>query len=161
VVGVHPAVPVLAWIWTRLLDDRVRSQVMWWLNAKFAVGVTGIVRNGRGEVLFVQHPSRRRYPWTLPGGWMRRWETPEGALLRELREQAGVDVELEGVLVADTFPLPRLNVTYLCRLRGGAESRERLSPRGLLAEWCPPHAPPADTEPYALRLVRLGLEGGM
>lgn len=139
---------------------------MWWLNAKFAVGVTGIVRNGRGEVLFVRHPSRRRDPWTLPGGWMRRWETPEAALIRELREQAGVEVEVEGVMVADTFPLPRLNVAYLCRLRARAVRREPLPPRALPADWCPPHAPPRDTEPYALRLLHLCLEidlceGGM
>lgn len=45
-----------------------------------------------GKVLFVRHPSRG---WEIPGGHVESGETPEIALMRELKEETG----LEGTLV--------------------------------------------------------------
>jgi ADP-ribose pyrophosphatase YjhB (NUDIX family) len=152
---VHPVVRVLAWIWTHLPDDRLRSRLMWWLNAKFAVGVTGVVRNGSGEILFVEHAFRRRYPWALPGGWIGRREELDEALLRELREETGLTVEVERLVAAHTFALPRLDVAFLCRVRGGTVRPSAETPRW---RWCRPDDPPPGADPYSLRLVQLALE---
>jgi hypothetical protein len=60
-------------------------------------------------------------------------------------------------VVADTFAVPRLNVTFLCRLQRGAPlgavetSRQR---------WHPPDDLPPGVDPDAARLVRLGLGSG-
>jgi ADP-ribose pyrophosphatase YjhB (NUDIX family) len=154
---VHPGVRVLAWVWTRLLDDRVRSRLMWWLNAKFAVGVTAVVRNERGEVLFVEHAFRRQYPWALPGGWIQRREYPEEAVVRELQEETGLQVAVERAVAAHTFRQPRLDVAFLCHVREGAARGSAETPRW---RWCPPDAPPPGADPYSLRLVRLALGPG-
>lgn len=41
-----------------------------------------------GEVLFVRHPTRG---WEIPGGHLEAGESPEQALLRELKEETGIE----------------------------------------------------------------------
>jgi 8-oxo-dGTP diphosphatase len=52
-----------------------------------------LVRDGR---VFLCHrsPDRRWFPdvWDLPGGHIEEGETPTGALVRELREELGIEV---------------------------------------------------------------------
>lgn len=143
----------LAWIWTHpLLSDRVRSVLMWTLNAKFASGVTAIVRNERGEVLLLEHAFRRRYPWALPGGWMGRREPPEAAVVREVREETGLEVEVECLLTARTFSSPFLDVVYVCRVLGGVIRGSGETPRWM---WCAEGAYPEGVDPYTVELIRL------
>ena len=62
------------------------------------VGVTGaVIRDGK--VLFV----RRNYEpgkgtWTLPGGFAEHTETLDEAVKRELREETGIEVDVQGVV---------------------------------------------------------------
>ncbi|HEU5316083.1 MAG TPA: NUDIX hydrolase [Chloroflexota bacterium] len=142
-------------MWTHpLLKDRVRTTLMWALNAKFAAGTTAIIRNERGEVLLMEHAFRRRYPWALPGGWMERQESPEAAVLREVQEETGLHVRIERLLTARTFALPRLDVVYVCRpldptaaVRGSSET-----PRW---RWCAPGDYPPGVDPYTVELISL------
>jgi 8-oxo-dGTP pyrophosphatase MutT (NUDIX family) len=57
--------------------------------------VLGLVKWGR-HVLLVQVPGDAR--WSVPGGRVEEGESLVPALQRLVREQAGLEVELEGVL---------------------------------------------------------------
>ena len=143
----------LAWVWTHpLLHDRARSLLMWLLNAKYAAGVTAIVRNERGEVLLLEHAFRRRYPWALPGGWMERREPPERAVVREVKEETGLDVEVERLLTARTFTLPRMDIVFVCRVLGGTLRGSGETPRWM---WCAEGAYPERVDPYTVELIHL------
>jgi 8-oxo-dGTP diphosphatase len=149
----NPIVRGLAWVWThRLLNDRWRSALMWVLNAKLAAGVTAVIHDESGQVLLLEHAFRGRYPWALPGGWMQRGESPEAAIQREVREETGLDVEIEDVLDARTFREGRLDVIYRCRVTGGVIRSSSETPRW---QWCGPDAYPPGTDPYSVELIRL------
>lgn len=55
--------------------------------------VGAVVRDDAGRLLLIrrgQEPSRGR--WSLPGGRVEPGETPEQAVVREVREETGLDV---------------------------------------------------------------------
>lgn len=55
------------------------------------LGVRGLVTDGDGRFLLVRH-TYGRPSWYLPGGGVRRRERLVDALLREMREEVGVEV---------------------------------------------------------------------
>ncbi|WP_433202713.1 NUDIX domain-containing protein [Dactylosporangium sp. CS-047395] len=56
--------------------------------------VTGLLRDGDRLLLVHRSPNRLRYPnvWDLPGGHVEPGEPPAAALVRELREELGIEV---------------------------------------------------------------------
>jgi 8-oxo-dGTP diphosphatase len=81
--------------------------------------VGGIVRDRSGRLLLVQRgnpPGRGR--WAVPGGKVEPGETDPAAVIREVREETGLDVEpgeLVGTVVLDPFEIH----DYACSVRGG------------------------------------------
>jgi ADP-ribose pyrophosphatase YjhB (NUDIX family) len=75
----------------------IRRLVLHALNARFMVGVVGLIHDDRGRVLLLQHRFRTPYRWGLPGGFMKDGEDLAGALRRELREEIAVEVEIDPV----------------------------------------------------------------
>jgi ADP-ribose pyrophosphatase YjhB (NUDIX family) len=69
---------------------RVRGLV-WRIFGPRTIGVRGLVVDGEGRVLLVRH-SYGPPTWHLPGGGVKRRESLEHALRRELREETGVIV---------------------------------------------------------------------
>lgn len=47
--------------------------------------------------------------WTLPGGGLELYETPEQAAVREVYEETGLTVELTGLLAVDSFTVAPAN----------------------------------------------------
>lgn len=57
------------------------------------VSVAALVTNDLGEILLVNSPWRG---WEYPGGLIEPGETFQEALKREVREEAGVEIEITG-----------------------------------------------------------------
>ena len=63
-------------------------------HPRHVVAVTGIVTDGGGRVLLVKGERRG---WEPPGGQVELGEDLFAALRREVREEAGVEVEVGGL----------------------------------------------------------------
>ena len=84
------------------------------------VGVGGVVLR-EGQVLALRRPDGR---YGLPGGVMRYGETCAAALHRELDEETGAEVAIEGLVGIYSGPASGSNVRaviifYRCRWQGG------------------------------------------
>ncbi len=111
----------MLWLWQRLpVSGRARSMLYWLLGAKYAVGVQALVFDGAGRVLLLRHTYKGRYPWGLPGGGMERHETAPQTALRELREEAGLQGTIGGLIALERHPSRlMLELFYLCHAQGG------------------------------------------
>jgi ADP-ribose pyrophosphatase YjhB (NUDIX family) len=59
----------------------------------FTVSAAAVVRNAAGEVLLLDHHIRPRSGWGLPGGFIEHGEQPEEGVRREVREEAGLELD--------------------------------------------------------------------
>jgi ADP-ribose pyrophosphatase YjhB (NUDIX family) len=82
--------------------------------------VTGIViEDGRLLLLNQDTPNTGR-SWSLPGGKLEDGETLAETLVRELKEETGLDVEPGRLLyVCDHLPAQVIHVTFEARRTGG------------------------------------------
>ena len=83
-----------------LLPGLVQELLIFLLAPKVTLGVAAVVMDDGGRVLLVHH-TYRRSPWNLPGGLVERCEQPDAALVRELREELGLDATIGPLLYAD------------------------------------------------------------
>jgi 8-oxo-dGTP diphosphatase len=67
--------------------------------------VGAVVRNRNGEVLLVRRGRPPRLgEWSIPGGKVEWGESVENALVREVREETGLTIEVLGLIdVVDSF----------------------------------------------------------
>jgi len=107
----------LLWLWRVLpLSSGLQFALLWLINPKFLLGVVGVVVDDRGRVLLLDHSYRNESPWALPGGWLRRGEQPAEALVRELREEVGLEVTDVTLLDVHLDPsVPRADISLVCR----------------------------------------------
>ena len=126
------------WPWTVDL-----AWPLWRLtNARFSVGVVGVVFDQKGRLLLVEHVFHPRAPWGLPGGWVGRHETPVACLRRELQEETRLEIQVGPLLLLRPGGgvHAHLDVAYLCAPRGavGRLSGELLAYRWFAPDDLPP-----------------------
>jgi ADP-ribose pyrophosphatase YjhB (NUDIX family) len=89
------------------------------------LGVQGALLDAEGKLLLEQRKDDAL--WGLPSGWVEAGEGPETALVRELQEEAGLEVEPVKVIgfytrLAGEYRQPHssVHILYLCRCLGGS-----------------------------------------
>jgi ADP-ribose pyrophosphatase YjhB (NUDIX family) len=89
-----------------------------------ACAAAGVVFNPRGEVLLVRRAIEPYLGfWALPAGYQEIDEEPSATVVREVLEEAGVEIEVQGLLdllfVCNDPRKPANVAVYLCRAIGG------------------------------------------
>lgn len=61
--------------------------------------VAGVLLNEKGQILLTTRPAGKKFAgiWELPGGKIEEGETPEQALIRELKEELDIEVKEENL----------------------------------------------------------------
>jgi len=71
--------------------------------SKIMIGVGAVIEDGRGRILLVKHvPERGGFwqgKWICPGGKLEYGETIEMGIMREIREETGLEIRLTTPLV--------------------------------------------------------------
>lgn len=111
-----------------------------------ASAAAGVVLDGRDRVLLVRRSIEpfRGY-WALPAGYQEIDEPPEATAVREVREEAGIEVRvvrlLDLLFVPDDPRKPANVAVYLCAAEGGVL---RAGTDASAADWFPLDDLPAD-----------------
>ena len=86
---------------------------------QFYVGVHGVIAN-RGRILVLRRAKRMPYKpdsWDLPGGHLAAGESFEECLLREIKEETGLDASIDRLLGLNPMVKePYVQALYACRL---------------------------------------------
>jgi 8-oxo-dGTP pyrophosphatase MutT (NUDIX family) len=142
----------------RHLPQGIRLFLIRRATPSFHVGAICIVERADGHILLVRQ-SYRADGWGFPGGLLQRREEPADAARRELREELGIDVELDGmpVVVIDS-DMRRVDVVFTARLAEGSAEPERSphSPEITDARWFPPDGLPNLLPEATTALIELG-----
>ena len=91
------------------------------LDNLFTIRVTGVLIENNDILLVKQKLSDKRN-WSLPGGKLERGETIQQGIVREIKEETGLDVEIDCLLyVCDvsTSDNTLLHISFLLRRVGG------------------------------------------
>ena len=112
------------------------------------VGAYGVII-ADDRILLTHWNEQGRTGWTLPGGGMEAYETPQQAAVREIREETGFDTEILDILGVDSMylapadrmvagdgPLHSLRIVFRARIVGGSLTHE-LAGSSDEARWVP------------------------
>jgi ADP-ribose pyrophosphatase YjhB (NUDIX family) len=111
---------LFAKVWKLLnFPKGIQLFVMRLFQNQFLVGVTGVIFNGKNEVLLFKH-TYRQHPWSLPGGYLKTGEHPAEALEREIKEESHLVVSIDESLKTRTDRTSaRLDMCYIGVFIGG------------------------------------------
>lgn len=146
------ALGVAAAAW-RKLPRPLRVAFLGVANHRVAIGTIGLIHDGGGRVLLLEHRFRPSHPWGLPGGYLKKGETPEEGLRRELLEETGLQIRVETGIIDTEYNIGGGYVAVA--LVAQAEPRPLvLSSEILSGRFCDEGELPDDAYPWHLELIR-------
>jgi 8-oxo-dGTP diphosphatase len=96
-----------------------RCGFVFYLDPKVAVGT--IIRTDSAGIVLVRRAIEPGYGlWVFPGGYVDRGEAITAAALREAREEAGLDIRLDGMVNVYSYPgRPPIIIVFAASVIGG------------------------------------------
>lgn len=109
----------------RRLPMAARLVIVRTLTPSFHVGALCVIERSDGALLLLRQSYRRREAWGFPGGLLERGEQPADAVRREVREELGVEVEIDASPMVVVEPRHRrVDVIYRGRLPAAGDRAE-------------------------------------
>jgi 8-oxo-dGTP pyrophosphatase MutT (NUDIX family) len=105
-------------IW-RLLPSWLQAVASRFVRPLFQVFAAAVIFDPEGRILLVKLTYQRLHPWGLPGGSLDYSETPEAAVLREVREETGWRIAIDDFLFVKSWAPDRIGLYYLCHIEAG------------------------------------------
>ena len=102
-------------LWLQVVLSRV-------IRPLFQVFAAAVILDENANILLVKSTYDRFHPWGLPGGSLEYSEHPEEAVIREVWEETGLRVNIERLLMVNSWAPDRVGMYYLCRITGGTFS---------------------------------------
>ena len=117
---------------------------------RHSVSVAAAIVNDAGQVLVIRR--RDNGNWEPPGGVLELYETIEDGLRREVREETGLEIEIERLTgVYKNMPRGIIALVFRCQQAAGSP---QLSEETLDTCWlAPDQIPDRMTPAYAIRLL--------
>lgn len=86
--------------------------------------VAAIIKNGEGEILITQRNLKKSQGglWEFPGGKIEKGETREEAIIREIKEELTIEINVESYLGEKVFEYPEKSINLIalnCRVKSG------------------------------------------
>ncbi len=142
----------------RRLPTAGRLLVVRTLTPSFHVGALCVIERADGAILLLRQSYRRKEAWGFPGGLLKRGELPADAVRREVREELGVDVDVDDApMVVVDARNRRVDIIFRGRLPGDPDPPPPTpaSPEIVEVRWFPPNALPVLLPEATTALVEL------
>ena len=99
-------------LWVHILASRI-------VRPKYRVAVAALIFNETGQVLLFRH-TYRKFEWGIPAGSLEYDEWPEDAIVREMLEETGMQIQVQRLLLAESSKDDHhVSLIYLCRIVDG------------------------------------------
>lgn len=143
----------------RYLPAPVRRAAVHAGAPSYTVGAVAVLRRPDGRLLLVD--QRHSDGWALPGGLLRRGESAAAAVVREVREEVGIDLGTSALPVpyaVVTAPVRRVDVVFAVDIARDIDARQEDAAEVKRLGWYPLDSLPRLSRPtedilHAVRLL--------
>jgi mutator protein MutT len=123
------------------------------------VGVGAVILNKQNEILLVlRNRNPEKDTWSIPGGKVDPYEPLETCVIREIREEVNLDVEIKALLCTAEIILPEstehwLSVIYEVAVRSGEPIN--MEADGAIGDvrWFPLHELPSNLASFTVPAI--------